>query len=134
MWHMEVERRGGEHFEPFIVDIEGEGCIFVFHERDITTDGAAWFSKVMTDQATRWVPRTPDMPLGGVIPVRIVREPDLPDMLAIYLDDSEAAITYYVDETIIGEYGADVISRKLTARSPHWQRVPDAEAVLRRDV
>lgn len=134
MWTMKVERRGGQHFEPFIVDVEGEGCVFVFHEQDITTDGAVWFSKVMTDQAKRWVPRTPDMPRGGIIPVRIEREAGLPDILAIYLDDSATTITYSVDETIISEYGADVISRKLTARSPHWQRVPDAQAVLRRAV
>ncbi|MFB6677881.1 hypothetical protein ACFCWG_36800 [Streptomyces sp. NPDC056390] len=134
MWNMLVERRSGEHFEPFIVDIENEGCVFVFHRRDITEDGADWFSRVMTDQAKRWLPRNPDMPRGGIIPVRIVREAGLPDTLAICLDDSEESITYYVDEDIISEYGADVISRKLTERSPHWHRVPDAAAILRRAV
>lgn len=134
MWSMEVERRGGQHFEPFIVDVEGEGCVFTFHEEDITTAGTDWFSRCMTDQAKRWVPRTPDMPRGDVIPVRIEREAGLPDTLAILLDDSATSITYFVDEDIISEYGADVISRKLTSRSPHWQRVPDAQAVLRRAV
>ena len=129
--NMQVDRVVvGAYFEPHIVDIEGEGCIFVFHEQDITPKGADYFAQVMTDQARRWAPRTPDMPRGGIIPVRIMREPDLPEPFAIHLDDSASSITYTVDMELISEHGAEVISRLLTERSPHWHRVPDAAQSL----
>lgn len=127
MLSMKVDRVVvGAYFEPHIVDIEDEGCVFLFHKRDITVKGADYFAQVMTDQARRWAPRTPEMPRGGIIPVRIIREPDLPEPFAIHLDDSAESITYTVDEVLISEHGAEVISRLLTERSPHWQRVPDA--------
>lgn len=130
MWVMRVERVSGEHFEPYIKDLD-TGCLFVFHEDDISKQGADWFSAAMTDQAQRWIPRPEGMERGKTIPVRIVIEPDLPEPFAIRLKDSEDEITYTVSPLAISEYGAAVISRKLTARSPHWQRVPDAERALR---
>lgn len=131
MLNMQVDRVVvGAYFEPHIVDIEDEGCIFVFHEQDITPKGADYFAQVMTDQARRWAPRAPDMPRGGIIPVRIMREPDLPEPFAIRLDDSASSITYTVDMELISEHGAEVISRLLTERSPHWHRVPDAAQSL----
>lgn len=129
MWVMQVERVSGKHFEPYIEDLR-TGCRFVFHEDDITLQGSAWFSSAMTDQAKRWIPRPADMERGKQIPVRIEIEPDLPDPLALHVEDSADGITYTAGPHLITEYGAAVISRKLTLRSPHWVRVPDAERAL----
>lgn len=125
MWVMEVERAGGRHFAPFIVDHDA-GCTFVFHERDITPEGAVWFSQAMTGQARRWLPRSAEMARGRIVPVRIIREPDLPEPFRLRVDDSAEAITYTVADIAITKYAADEISRQLTERSPHWHRVPDA--------
>jgi hypothetical protein len=131
MWVMQVERLGGSHFAPFIVDHD-DGCTFTFHNDDITPDGATWFSQAMTEQARRWVPRPTGMKSGPVVPVRIVREPDLPNPFRLRLEDTPRSITYIVADEAISAYGAAVISRKLTERSPHWHRVPDAHAARNR--
>ena len=127
MWIMQVERLGGSHFAPFIIDHD-DGCTFTFHDDDISPEGAVWFSQAMTAQARRWVPRPASMQRGPVVPVRIEREPDLPDPFRLRLEDSPRSITYVVADEAISNYGADVISRKLTERSPHWHRVADAQA------
>ncbi|MEU6661196.1 hypothetical protein [Streptomyces sp. NPDC046821] len=133
MWVMQVERSGGDHFAPFIVD-HATGCTFHFHEEDITEEGADWFSAAMTEQARRWVPRARTMARGKTVPVQIEREDDLPEPFALHLEDSADAITYTVDASAIEEDAASAISRQLTARSPHWQRVPDAERALNQAV
>ncbi|MFE6903849.1 hypothetical protein ACFVFJ_44710 [Streptomyces sp. NPDC057717] len=130
---MEVERKAGAHFAPYINDRD-TGCLFVFHEVDITKEGADWFSAAMTDQAKRWVPRPTGMALGKTVPVRIVREPNMPEPFALHYKDSADEITYTVDASAIEEEAAAEISRQLTARSPHWQRVPDAERALMQTV
>ncbi|MEU6990285.1 hypothetical protein ABZ953_06435 [Streptomyces sp. NPDC046465] len=121
---MQVERVGGPYFEPKIVDWD-TGCAWVFHVSDITEDGAAYFTKAMTNQARNWGVRGPGVPLGPIVPVRIEREPDLPDVMALHVDDGVDEITYTVDEELITERAAEVISRKLTERSPYWLRRPD---------
>ncbi|MFJ9037890.1 hypothetical protein ACIRF8_15020 [Streptomyces sp. NPDC102406] len=124
---MQVERSGGGHFAPFIVD-SIDGCTFVFHEDDITPEGAGWFSQAMTEQARRWLPRTMEMPRGPIVPVRIIREPVLPDPYRLRLDDSAERITYWVIDTAIKRHAADEICRQLTERSPHWHRLPVAHS------
>ncbi|MFF2852595.1 hypothetical protein ACFVT5_40840 [Streptomyces sp. NPDC058001] len=124
MLSMQVRREDGHYFEPYIVDLD-DGCEFVFHEKDITEEGAKYFAQAVTDQARRWLPRPPEMPQGHLVPVLIIREPDLPEVCAIHLDDRAESILYTVDADIITERAAAVISRKLTERSPHWHRVPD---------
>ncbi|MFJ6566539.1 hypothetical protein ACIQNU_03910 [Streptomyces sp. NPDC091292] len=124
MLSMQVRREGGQYFEPYIVDLD-DGCVFVFHDIDITEDGAWYFAQAVTDQAARWLPRTPEMPRGHIVPVLIVREPDLPEVCAIHLDDRAESILYTVDADLMTARAAAVISRKLTERSPHWHRVPD---------
>lgn len=121
---MQVERVSGPDFEPHVVDWD-DGCAWVFHVSDISEDGAEHFKKAMTDQARNWGIRDSGTPLGPIVPVRIVRVPDLPEVLAMQVDDRADAITYTVDEDLISERGAEVISRKLTERSPHWLRRPD---------
>ncbi|MFB7162268.1 hypothetical protein [Streptomyces sp. NPDC056242] len=130
---MEVERKVGARFAPYIIDHDG-GCLFVFHEDDITMAGADWFSAAMTDQAKRWVPRPPNMERGKTVPVRIVREPNMPEPFALHYKDSADEITYTVDAGAIKEAAAAEISRQLTERSPHWQRVPDAQRALNQTV
>lgn len=122
---MQVERVSGLNFEPHVVDSD-TGCTWVFHVSDISEEGAGYFKQAMTDQARNWTFRDPDAPLGPIVPVRIARVPDLPDVMALQVNDSVDGITYTVDERLISEYGAQVISRVLTERSPHWVRRPDA--------
>lgn len=121
---MQVERVGGPDFEPHVVDWD-TGCAWVFHTSDITEEGAEYFKKAMTDQAKNWGLRPAGTPLGPIVPVRIVRVPDLPKICAMRVDDRAEAITYTVDEDLISDRGAEVIGRKLTERSPYWLRRPD---------
>lgn len=117
---------GGEYFEPHVVDLDdGSGCVWMFHELDITSEGADCFVNAMTDQAMRWAFRTPEMGLGDVIPVRIIRDEALPKGCGIYLDDTAEGITYIAEVSLISERGAAGIGRVLTERSPHWFRRPD---------
>lgn len=125
MLRMQVERKSGDYFEPQIFDL-ADGCVFVFHEDDITQAGAEWFALAMTDQARRWAPRTMGMPLGPVVPVRIDRSPDVPQAVGFVVDDSAVSINYLAHEDLIREHAAKVIGEKLTERSPYWMRVPDA--------
>lgn len=117
---------GGEYFEPHVVDLDdGSGCVWVFHELDITSQGADCFVNAMTDQAKVWAFRTPEMGLGGIIPVRIVRDRTLPKKCGIYYTDSAEGITYVAAPLLISERGAAGIGRVLTERSPYWYRRPD---------
>lgn len=127
MWVMRVERHGGDYFEPDIIDLEdGSGCLFKFHEKDISEPGVVWLSEVLTDQAQRWAVRPPGTPLGPVINVRFELVPDLPDPMAILIDDNGGnSITYTVDQELLSEHAAEVLGRLDTERSPYWIRVPE---------
>ncbi|MYY79677.1 MULTISPECIES: hypothetical protein [unclassified Streptomyces] len=124
---MQVNRViGGEYFEPHVVDLDdGSGCVWVFHELDITSEGADCFVNAMTEQAKVWAFRTPEMGLGEIIPVRILRDGQLPTKCGICYTDSPEGITYYAEPDLISERGAAGIGRVLTDRSPHWYRRPD---------
>ena len=122
---MRVERVEGGYREPEIVDLEdGTGCLFKLHESDIDEDGAVWLGQLLTEQARRWAPRLPGMPLGPAIPVVFERVPGLPDPIAVRLEDGADRITYTVDESIVSEHAAVFLGNLLTARSPYWRRVP----------
>ncbi|WPO73967.1 hypothetical protein [Streptomyces sp. KN37] len=122
---------GGEYFEPHVVDLDGgRGCVWMFHETDITSEGADYFVTAMTDQARRWAFRTPEMGLGPVIPVRIIRDETLPRKAGIAFGDTADGITYIAEPQLITERGAVGIGRVLTERSPHWYRRPDVPQSL----
>jgi len=124
MWVMRVERVQGDYIEPKIVDRE-DGCVFRFHETDLSEDGVKPLSQLLTEQAQRWAPRPPGSPLGPVIPVRWERVPNPPDPLAIGVEDRPDAITYTIDTEMMSQHAADVLSQQDTERSPYWQRVPE---------
>lgn len=121
---MQVDRVSGPYFEPHVTDWDG-GCAWVFHVSDISEEGAGYFAQAMTDQARNWGLRRPGEPLGPIVPVRIVRVPDLPHPCAIHVEDQADHITYTVGEDLISEHGAEAIGKILTARSPYWIRRPD---------
>lgn len=123
MWVMHVERVDGEYFQPEIVDLE-VGCLFRFHESDISEDAVKPLSRLLTEQAQRWAPRPPEAPVGPVIPVQWERVPNPPDPLAIGVEDAPTSITYKIDPSLISQRAADYLSRLDTERSPYWQRVP----------
>lgn len=126
MWVMHVERIQGAYIQPDIVDLDdGSGCVFKFHESDISEDGAVWLSNLLTEQARMWAPRPPGSPPGPVVPVVFNRVPDLPDPFLIRVDDRADAITYTVDASLISQRAADHLGRLDTERSPYWQRVPE---------
>lgn len=126
MWVIRVERHSGDYFEPEIIDLDdGSGCLFKFHDKDISEPGVGWLSRLLTDQAQRWAPRPADAPLGPVIPVRFELVPDLPDPLAILVDDTGDSIIYTVDDELLSEHAAEVLGRLDTERSPYWMRVPE---------
>lgn len=123
MWVMRVERVQGDYIEPQIEDLD-DGCLFRLHESDISEDGTKMLADLLTEQAQRWAPRPPGSPLGPVIPVRWICEPDLPDPFVIRVDDSSDAITYTVDSSVLSQRAGDYLGRLDTERSPYWQRVP----------
>lgn len=123
MWVMRVERVQGDYIEPQIEDLE-DGCLFRLHESDISEDGTKMLADLLTEQAQRWAPRPPGAPLGPVIPVQWICEPNLPDPFVISVDDGPEAITYTVDSSVLSQRAGDYLGRLDTERSPYWQRVP----------
>lgn len=123
MWVMHVERVAGDYFQPEIIDLEG-GCLFRFHESDISEEGAKPLAQLLTEQAQRWAPRPPGAPLGPVITVRWERIPNPPDPLAIGVEETATTITYQLDPALISQRAADYLGELDTQRSPYWQRVP----------
>ena len=125
MWVMHVERVQGDYRDPEIIDLEdGSGCLFKIHEEDISEDGVKLLATLLTEQAQRWAPRPPGE-VGPVIPVTWHCVPDLPDPLAIRLEDGPDAITYTIDSSILSQRAGDFLGRLDTERSPYWQRVPE---------
>lgn len=123
MWVMRVERVEGEYTEPEIVDLDdGSGCLFRLHGLDITEQGAAWLAQLLTEQAQAWAPR-PKNCRGPVVPTHFVLD-DLPEPFAMCVDDKPDSITYSVDTPLMSARGADSLGRRITERSPYWQRVP----------
>lgn len=126
MFVMHVERRKGEYFDPEVIDLDdGSGCLFKFHESDISDKGAIWLSEILTEQARVWGPRPAGAPLGPVIPVTFERAVGLPEPIAIRLDDQPDRIAYTIDADIISDHAAKTLGEILTGRSPFWQRVPE---------
>lgn len=125
MWVMHVERVHGGYIEPEIIDLgDGSGCLFRIHADDISIEGAKMLAELLTEQAQSWAPRPPGSPLGPVIPVRWLCVPDLPDPLAIRVDDKPDGITYTIDSSLLNQRAGDFLARLDTERSPYWQRVP----------
>lgn len=120
---IEVERRPGEYFQPYIEDHD-TGCVFHFHKDDITKEGASLFAEVLTEQARRWMPRAPETPRGPRIPVTMDLRTDMPDGVPIVVDDRPTHIVYFVRHGLISERGAKSITRQQSERSPDWERRP----------
>jgi len=123
LFTIEVLHKDGPWFEPYIEDLEA-GCLFVFHDDDITDEGCAAFADVFTEQARRWQPRGAEAPLGPQIPITMELEEAMPEGMAILVDDHPEYISYMVWSELISERGAELISRKLAERSPFWIRLP----------
>ena len=123
---MHVERVEGGYTEPEIIDLaDGSGCVFRLHVSDISEDGTAMLSNLLTEQAQRWAPRPPGSPVGPVIPVVWNCVPDLPNRFLIRVDDGPDRITYTVDSSVLSQRAGDYLGRLDTERSPYWQRVPE---------
>ena len=120
---IEVERRPGAYFQPYIEDHD-TGCVLHFHTDDITEEGASLFAEALTEQARRWMPRAPETPRGPRIPVTMDLRTDMPDGVPIVVDDRPTHITYFVRYGLISERGATSITRHQSERSPDWERRP----------
>ncbi|MFJ4322200.1 hypothetical protein ACIP3A_03640 [Streptomyces tricolor] len=120
---IEVERVPGEYFTPYIKDHDS-GCVFFFHEDDITDEGADAFAEAFTQQAIRWKPRPPSAPRGPQIPIWMELRADLPDDCAVIVDDHPDYIRYLVRCGLIQQRAADEITRVQSERSPDWERTP----------
>ncbi|MFJ9420782.1 hypothetical protein [Streptomyces sp. NPDC101249] len=125
MWTMHVERVTGDYVKPEIVDLEdGSGCIFKLHETDISEDGPASLSNVLTRQAQFWAPRPAGSPAGPVVTVTWHRVPRDGNPLSIGVKDGVNKIEYQVDPRLLSQRAADYLGQLDTERSPYWQRVP----------
>ncbi|MFE0137669.1 hypothetical protein ACFWY6_39850 [Streptomyces sp. NPDC059037] len=120
---IEVERHRGEYVEPRIEDHES-GCVFHIHEDDITAEGAVAFADALTSQARRWTFRSPDVPRGPRIPISMELREDMPEGIAIVIDDRPDSIKYKVRAGLIKQHAGDAITTSQSERSPDWQRVP----------
>jgi hypothetical protein len=123
LFKIEVLHKGGGWFPPYIDDVEN-GCVFWFHDNDITDEGCAAFADVFTEQARRWRPREQEAARGPRIPVTMERRPVMPEGMVIVVDDHAEYIAYTVRADLISERGAAYITRTQSARSPDWVRRP----------
>jgi hypothetical protein len=133
LFTIEVLRKKGEWFAPYIDDVPG-GCVFWFHHDDITDEGCGVFAEVFTQQAVRWRPRDPEAPRGPRIPITMDRRPVMPEGIAIVVDDHAEYIAYTVRADLISERGSDYITRSQSERSPDWIRMPATYEVQLRAV
>lgn len=123
MLKIEVLHKGGAWFAPYIEDVPG-GCVFWFHQDDITDEGCGVFADVFTEQARRWRPRESGAPRGPRIPVTMERRPVMPEGIAVVVDDHAEYVAYTVRADLISERAAREITRSQSERSPDWIRVP----------
>ncbi|WP_326729032.1 hypothetical protein [Streptomyces phaeochromogenes] len=124
---IEVERHSGAYFEPYITDhitAERAGCVFHFHEDDITDEGADLFCQVLLQQARKWNPLPADAPRGQRIPIWMEMRTDLPDGYAILVEDCAEFIKYIARPGLIEPRAAESITRHQSERSPDWWRLP----------
>jgi len=133
LFKIEVLHKGGAWFAPYIDDVDN-GCVYWFHEDDITDEGCDAFADVFTQQARRWQPRDPGAPRGPRIPITMDREPAMPEGIAIVVDDHAEYIAYTVRADLISERGASYITRTQSQRSPDWIRLPASYQAQRRAV
>src|SRR5213593_955663 len=110
LFTIKVSRRDGEWFAPYIDDVDN-GCVFWFHEDDITDEGCGVFADVFTEQARRWRPRDAGTPRGPRIPITMERRPVMPEYVAVVVDDHAEYIAYTVRADLISERGATYITR-----------------------
>ncbi len=123
MLTIEVERRGGAYFEPYITDHDN-GCVVTFHNDDITDEGAGYLAQAYTSQALRWARRLPGEQRGERIPVAMERRAVLPDGAVVVVEDRPDCIKYTVRADLISARGAESITRTQSERSPDWGRLP----------
>ncbi|MEU9597245.1 hypothetical protein AB0E06_10575 [Streptomyces sp. NPDC048109] len=116
---------GTKYFAPWIEDHDdGSGCTFHFHWDDISDEGVGVFAELFTQQARRWHPRPPGVPVGRRIPVVMERRTVMEDGALVAVDDRPEYIAYTVRADLISERGADEITRSQSERSPYWERTP----------
>lgn len=128
MLKIEVKRhaQGLKYFTPWIEEHdEGRsGCTFHFHHDDISNEGAARLSELITQQVQlRWRPRSPDEPTGRRIPVTMERRTVMEGRDIVAVTDRPDHIAYTVRADLISARGAALITREQTKLTERWRRL-----------